>query len=205
MTEDSTPESSTPQSGGTEQVSPIDLPEEHPAIAPLSFLLGRWVGTGKGGYPTIEDFDYAQEVSFTHIGKPYLIYTSRTWRLATEADGKLVRGEDGELKRVQPLAVETGFWRPQPDNRVEVLLAHPTGITEIYVGEVKGTRIDLATDVVARTSTAKPVTAGKRLYGLVPSETREGEKDLAYAYDMAAMGLPLTPHLSAVLHWDWID
>ena len=47
--------------------------------------------------------------------------------------------------------------------------------------------------------------AGKRLYGLVPNQTKEGEKDLAYAFDMAAMGQPLTPHLWAVLQWDWID
>ena len=63
----------------------------------------------------------------------------------------------------------------------------------------------MVTDAVARTATAKPYTAGKRLYGLVPSQTREGEKDLAYAFDMAAMGQPLTPHLWAVLHWDWIE
>jgi hypothetical protein len=187
MTDDRTPGDHDGQPGEA-QVSRIDLPEEHPAIAPLSFLLGRWKGTGKGGYPTIEDFDFAQEVTFTHIGKPYLIYSSRTWRLSTDEDGRLMRGADGE-----------------PDSRVEVVLAHPTGITEIYLGEVRGTRIDLATDVVARTETSKPVTAGKRLYGLVPSEVREGEKDLAYAFDMAAMGLPLTPHLSAVLHWDWVE
>ena len=63
----------------------------------------------------------------------------------------------------------------------------------------------MVTDAVARTATAKPYTAGKRLYGLVPSQTSEGEKDLAYAFDMAAMGQPLTPHLWAVLQWDWID
>ena len=48
------------------------------------------------------------------------------------------------------------------------------------------------TDIVARTSTAKEVTAGRRLYGLVGP-------DLAYAYDMAAVGQPLQPHLSAQL------
>ena len=152
----------------------------HPDLVPLSFLLGRWEGAGVGGYPTIDSFRYGQELSFTHIGKPYLIYTSRSWRL------------DDEGRIGQPLATESGFWRPQPENRVEVLLAHPTGIVEIYLGEVSGTRIDMATDVVARTASAKTVTAGHRLYGLIGA-------DLAYAYDMAAMGQELQPHLSAQL------
>jgi hypothetical protein len=169
-----------------------ELPPEHPDLAPLSFLLGRWEGFGKGDYPTIEPFDFIQELTFTHNGKPFLIYTSKSWLL--EMDGGKGR----------PLGTETGYWRPQPDNRVEVLLAHPTGIVEIYLGEVSGTRVEMATDAVARTASAKPVTAGKRLYGLVDSQ-REGEKDLAYAYDMAAMGQPLQPHLWARLEWAWTE
>jgi hypothetical protein len=154
--------------------------EPHPDLAPLAFLLGRWEGAGVGGYPTIESFQFGQELSFSHIGKPYLIYTSRTWRL--DAEGRIG----------QPLATEAGFWRPQPEGKVEVLISHPTGITEIYLGEVSGTRVDLATDVVARTATAKEYTAGHRLYGLI------GE-DLGYAYDMAAVGQPLQSHISAQL------
>ena len=108
--------------------------------------------------------------------------------------------------RLEPLAVETGFWRPQPESQVEVALSHPIGITEIYLGQLTGlTSIEMVTDAVARTETAKPVTAGKRLYGLVPSRAKEVVKDLACAFDMAAMGQPLTPHLWAVLQWDWID
>ena len=155
-------------------------PELHPDLGPLRFLLGRWEGAGVVGYPTIESLQFGQEVSFSHNGKPYLIYVSRTWLL--NADGTPGR----------PLAMETGFWRPQPGGKVEVLLAHPTGITEIYLGEVTGTKIEMATDVVARTASAKEVTAGHRLYGLVGP-------DLAYAYDMAAVGQPLQPHLSAQL------
>ena len=155
-------------------------PELHPDLAPLAFLLGRWEGAGVGGYPTIESFQFGQEISFGHNGKPFLSYTSRTWRLDAE-------GHIGP-----PLATEAGFWRPQPEGKVELLLAHPTGITEIYLGEVSGHRIDLATDVVARTSSAKEVTAGRRLYGLIGD-------DLGWAYDLAAVGQPLQSHISAQL------
>ena len=155
--------------------------EPHPDLAPLAFLLGRWEGAGVGGYPPIESFQFGQEISFAHNGKPYLYYVSRTWLLDAE-------GVPG-----RPLAMETVFWRPQPEGKVEVLLAHPTGVVEIYLGEVTGTKIEMATDAVVRTSSAKEVRAGRRLYGLV------GGGDLAYAYDLAAVGQPLQSHLSAQL------
>ena len=159
----------------------FEIPQDlHPDLMPLAWLLGRWEGRGHGDYPTIDKFEFGQQVDFTHNGTPYLYYLSQTY----------VVGEDGTKER--PLAMETGFWRPRPEGKVEVVLAHPTGITEIYLGEVTGTKIEMATDIVARTSTAKEVTAGHRLYGLVGP-------DLAYAYDMAAVGQPLQPHLSAQL------
>ena len=161
-------------------------PELHEAVTPLSFLLGRWEGAGVVGYPTIESVNFGQEISFSHNGKPFLIYSSRTWLLA----------EDGAIGR--PLAVECGFWRPQPEGQVEVLLTHPTGITEIYLGKITGTKIEMITDAVARTATAKEVTAGRRLYGMIGG-------DLAYAYDMAAVGQPLQPHLSAQLKYVGAD
>ncbi len=156
------------------------IPDPHPAIAPLGFLLGRWEGAGVVGYPTIDSANYGEEISFSHNGKPFLIYESRTWLL--EPDGSIGR----------PSHMEVGFWRPQPDNTVEALITHPTGVTELYYGTISGTKIEMATDAVIRTATAKEVTAGKRLYGLVGA-------DLAYAYDMAAEGQPLQPHLSAQL------
>jgi THAP4-like, heme-binding beta-barrel domain len=155
-------------------------PELHPLLAPLRFLIGRWEGAGVVGYPTIESSNFGQEISFSHNGKPYLYYVSRSWAL--EQDGTIGR----------PLAMETGFWRPQEDGVLEVVLAHSSGITEIYLGEVTGTKIEMATDAVVRTASAKDVTAGRRLYGLIGL-------DLGYAYDMAAMGYPLQSHLSAQL------
>jgi hypothetical protein len=152
----------------------------HPSLRPFSFLLGRWEGAGVVGYPTIESVNFGQEITFGHNGKPFLIYSSRTWLI----------GDDGSIGR--PLSMETGYWRPQEDGSLEVVLAHPTGIVEIYLGEITGTKIELATDAVVRTATAKEVTAGKRLYGLIGT-------DLGWAYDMAAVGQPLQSHVSAQL------
>ncbi|MFC0038219.1 FABP family protein [Actinomadura rayongensis] len=160
-------------------------PDLHPDLKPLEFLLGTWKGAGVGDYPTIEEFRFGQEVTFGHNGKPFLIYESRTWLIE----------EDGSLGR--PLGRETGYWRPRPNNEVEVTLAHPTGIVEIYVGNVAFHRIELQTDVVARTASAKEVTAGTRMYGLLPE--KDGARDLGWVYEMAAMGQPLQVHLSAQL------
>jgi hypothetical protein len=163
------------------------LPE---ALKPLSWLLGSWVGVGVGGYPTIDDFHFGQEVSFSTDGRPFLSYWSRTWLL------------DEQGNQIKPLAMETGFWRPQPNNQVEVVLAHPTGYAEVWVGDITvteivdatitGARAELRTDVIARTVTAKEYSAGHRLFGLV-------QGDLLWAYDMAAVGQPLTAHVSARL------
>jgi hypothetical protein len=170
----------TPEAGPANSGALPDGHELHPSLAPLRFLLGRWEGAGVVGYPTIESANFGQEMTFSHNGKPFLSYASRTWLLA----------EDGSIGR--PLATETGFWRPQPDGVVEVVLAHPTGITEIYIGQQTGSKIELVTDAVVRTSTAKEVTAGKRLYGLIGT-------DLGWAYDMAAVGQSLQSHVSAQL------
>ena len=159
----------------------MSVPALHERLEPLSFLLGTWHGLGVVGYPTIEEQRYEQEVVFAHDGRPFLEYSSRTWIL------------DEAGARVRPAAREVGWWRPGKGSRdVELVLAHPTGIVEVYLGEVTFSKVELRTDVVARTETAKSVTALHRLYGLV-------DGDLAYAVDMAAVDQPLQPHLSARL------
>jgi len=156
-------------------------PDMPPQIIPLAWLLGTWRGVGVGGYPTVKEFRFGQELVLTELpGKPFVHHLSRSWLL------------DDDGNEVRPLAQETGYWRPEADGAIELLLAHPTGYSEIYVGRADGPKIELQTDVVARTETAKPYTAGHRLYGLV-------EGKLLWAYDMAAMDEPLQPHLSATL------
>lgn len=165
---------------------PFELPSDlHPKLMPVAWLVGEWAGAGVIGYPTMEsDLRFGQEVSFRHDGRPFLTYTSLTWLL----------DETGE--KVRPLASETGYWRVGPGESaagdLEVLLTHPTGFVEIFVGHVDGARVELVTDLVARTTTAKEYTSAKRMYGLV-------EGDLMWVMEMSAMGHELAPHASARL------
>jgi hypothetical protein len=80
----------------------------------------------------------------------------------------------------------------KPTDEVEALFATPTGVQELHIGKVSGVRLEMSTDAVMRTSTAKEVTAGHRLYGIV-------DRALLYAQDMAAVGQPLSSHLAAKL------
>jgi len=75
---------------------------------------------------------------------------------------------------------------------IEVSLVHPGGVLELYLGQVKGPRIDLATDAIVQTSGAKPYAAATRLYGLVDSH-------LLWAWDIAALGQDLRTHASGRL------
>ncbi len=156
-------------------------PDLHPDLQALAPLLGTWQGRGSGAYPTIEPFDYLEEVAFSHVGKPFLVYGQKT-RAAT--DGK-------------PLHAETGYLRVPRPGHVELVLAHPSGITEIEVGTytADGPTIDLemTTSDIGLTPTAKEVTAlGRRL--------RVDGDELSYSLQMGAVGQPVQHHLAAVLH-----
>ncbi len=75
---------------------------------------------------------------------------------------------------------------------IEVLLVQPGGVSELYLGEINGPRVDLATDAVLRSATAKEYSAATRLYGLV-------EDHLLWAWDIAALGQDLRTHASGRL------
>ena len=148
----------------------------HPDLNPLAWIVGTWRGKGRGEYPTIPGFEFAQEVVFNHDGRPFMNYYSRSW----------IIDDKGDILR--PGASEAGFWRVRPNNVLEVVITHSTGIAEGWVGQFDGPKIQLVLDQGYSAPTAKIVTAGVRLYGLV-----EGE--LFYAYDMAAEGQELQAHI----------
>jgi THAP4-like, heme-binding beta-barrel domain len=155
-------------------------PELHPNLQELAQLLGTWQGRGSGEYPTIEPFDYLEEVTFSHVGKPFLMYGQKT---RAAADGA-------------PLHAETGYLRVPQAGQVELVLAHPNGITEIEVGTYTADgatiEIKMTTTQIGLTPTAKDVTSlGRRI--------RLDGDELSYSLQMGAVGQPMQHHLGAVL------
>ena len=156
-------------------------------------------------------------MSFSHDGLPHLNYTSYTlaasrdepggeptplatetgyWRLERAARRGRSRARRccpaiGDARYPDAEAVET-LRNADGGFDLEVSLVHPGGVSELYLGQVKGPRIDLATDAVMRTAGAKDYAAATRLYGLV-------DDHLLWAWDIAALGQDLRTHASARL------
>lgn len=199
---------------------PFTLPEGlAPEVYPLAWLVGRWRGEGVVVYPTIPETVVTQEVVVDHDGGPYLRWTSTMW-LGTDSpdspDGPLstdsldspdrdggpqgAAGDvDGGARRVW--GTESGYWRVPPErpadipadrHPAELLLVDPAGHLSLYAGVVGNGRIDLVSDLIARTPDAAEVSAATRLYGFV-------EGDLLWTWDLAAFGEPLQSYASARL------
>ncbi len=194
-------------------VLPEDLPLE---LTPFAFLLGKWSGSGVISYKQSPDQDaieheFSQTIEFSHHGDNFLTYSSFAkligdtdlnlptetgyWRLSKKAEasdsgpGLLPGKGSSEIKTREDLETlrnkDGGF-------DIEVSILHPSGISELYVGQIKSARIDLSTDAVLRSQNAKEYSAATRMYGQV-------EGALLWAWDMAALGMPLASHASARL------
>jgi hypothetical protein len=194
----------------------IELDANLPAeLVPLSWLLGVWEGSGVVNFTTddgIVNHEFGQRISFSHDGFPHLNYSSYAWLLESDPQQPLAT-ETGYWRLSRPATpadpgpgMLAGVGEPSYGNAdavetlrnddggfdLEVSLLHPGGVSELYLGQVKGPRIDLATDAVMRSGTAKDHSASTRLYGLV-------EGHLLWAWDLAALGRELQSHASARL------
>ena len=152
-------------------------PDPHKAIVPIAFLLGTWTGEGSGHYPSIDDFVYREESRFWHDGRPFLFYMQRTWSPKDET----------------AMHTESGYWRPQRDGSIEVVIAHNFGIVEVQEGTIDGTTIELRSAVV------KPTSSAKKVEGLARKYIVDGDS-LVYDLQMAFGDFELQPHLHAELN-----
>ena len=150
---------------------PFELPDNlHPDCGPVAWLLGTWRGNGHGDYPTIEPFQFGQELIFPQDGRPFFHYMSRAWIVDERA-----RRSATPRRRPASCAAE-------PEGTVELLLAHNTGFVEIWYGDRRGRQArDAPPTPWPAPRPPRSTSAGKRLYGYVKG-------DLLYAYDMAADG-----------------
>ena len=159
-------------------------PEVAHDLLSLLPLLGEWHGEGVmtgTAAGSAHDLRFGQWLRFSHDGRGFLAYESRTWRLTD--DGAVV-GADVR---------ESGFWRPRGEDDVELLVAGPDGIVEIYVGRARTTTSwELTSDVIARTPDAPAVDRAARLYGIVDGA-------LMYAIDRAGPDEAPRPWMSARL------
>lgn len=151
----------------------------HPELATVAGLVGTWRGEGAGEYPTISSFTYTEEVTITDLGKPFLHYIQRTWSATGD-----------------PMHTETGYIRVIDGTAVELVLAQPTGQAELAEGTLTavadGFTCSLASQVV-NSASAKQVDATERRIDLA------GDM-LTTQFSMAAVGVPMTHHLSSVLY-----
>ena len=160
-----------------------------PELYPLAWLVGTWRGQGVLEYPGIDKAVLTQEITFDHDGGPYLRYESTIKSLG-----------DGTADP-HVWSTETGYWRVAPEphegikegqTSLEVLLADPAGRVTVYIGAAGDGRVDLVSDVIARTTTGAEVSASSRMYGNVAGE-------LMWVHSIAAFGNPLQSYVSAQL------
>lgn len=193
-----------------------------PELVPLYWLIGTWEGEGLVEYAVDDELRkhrFRQRVTFRHDDLPYLEYRSTVslidvdptdgsteivtplsaetgfWRLARKRDagdvgpGLLPATAESSMRNAEDVETlrndEGGF-------DLEVSIAHPTGVIELYYGMIRGPRIDLATDGVLRASGAEDYRAATRMYGLVQNR-------MFWAWDIAALGQELATHASAQL------
>ncbi|MGI6877855.1 FABP family protein [Microbacterium sp. gxy059] len=196
----------------------IEIPTDLPAdVVPLSWLIGTWEGTGVIDY-RVGDTAYVGEfrhrATFSHEGGDALLYRATGtllgdgdrpeqelvaetgfWRVARPSgDGQAGPGLLPSLAPDAPRTADDLEALRTADGGfpLEVILSHADGVQELYVGEVTGPRIDLGTDAVVRSASAKPYAAATRMYGLVDGH-------LLWAWDIAALGRELGSHASARL------
>uniref|UniRef100_A0A8D2DBC1 THAP4-like heme-binding domain-containing protein n=1 Tax=Sciurus vulgaris TaxID=55149 RepID=A0A8D2DBC1_SCIVU len=104
----------------------------NPVVGPLAWMLGTWLSDplGAGTYPTLQPFQYLEEVRISHTDQPMLNFS--------------------------PLHRQCGFIRLKPNtNKVAFVSTQNTGVVEVQEGEVNGQELCIMSHSIARISFTK--------------------------------------------------
>ena len=157
---------------------------EHPTcFDQLRKLVGRWTGGGSGGFPTVPDFTFVEETTFSlrHPEERVLHYEQRVW--VVHADQSL-----------EPSHWESGFLTVDDADTIELLNAQNSGRVEVLRGDLRtsatGFVLELAS--VLHGHDERMVATERSL--------RYGGEQLEYEVRMATSDIAwMTAHLTARL------
>ena len=145
-----------------------------------ALIVGTYRGQGHGIYPTIEDFDYLENLVFELSPKGFLVYTQTSQDPNTGL----------------PMHQERGYLRLPEGLKAEFVIAQPTGIAEISTGAIEAqdgvVRFSVFCANLLNSPTAKVVRQVVRHYEF-------DESGLQYRLDMATESEDLQLHLVATL------
>ena len=168
----------------------IEIPTNlTPELVPFAWLLGTWEGTGTMWYEGQENTPFGQIITFEQDGLPFIEYRAESFLLDDEGQKlRPITVETGFWQIDRPLTDADGGFGIVPKDvvpafadaaSVETLrnaddgfsllatIAHPGGISENYVGMVKGPVIRMQTGNLLRDDISHDYAGSVRLWGLV--------------------------------------
>ena len=146
-------------------------------------LEGTWTGDGRGGYPTIESFDYHEMLAFTRRNEMSLAYEQRTQKRL-----------EGRIDYIVS-HWENGFIQVRDNGQLELVNAQSGGRSEVLIGDIK-----TSGDVFRIHFTNQTITNDPRLVSSARRFELEGDT-LRYQMEMQTNKVKRsTLHLKIELH-----
>ncbi|XP_006750816.1 THAP domain-containing protein 4 [Leptonychotes weddellii] len=90
----------------------MEPPTMNPVVEPLSWMLGTWLSDppGAGTFPTLQPFQYLEEVYISHVGQPVLNFSKVKLRClfcSAQITRKFRLNSEGKLEQTVSMATTT--------------------------------------------------------------------------------------------------